>query len=268
MSDEHPEGFSSSSNQTGFDNQSVTDQLSTDALNSIINLGIPDHGSSPLALNEQMDCDQSDMVTPQHMQPSGQYQSLEMKESVLERAKSFKLTARDVFHLYFVGLMDRNIESSSFENALSDTQAGTHDRGFSKNWTSSEDKMSEKKVEQSQSNPTSHQSPKPSPPSASVKSASPKEQPDKQPADYDQQSTDTFDKDLDDKLKSEDSQQQNPNSGGSIGSLLNFDLPDQIPSPLDTNDQGDSQSGMLDFPQLHDQTHFSSLDSPSNCLPY
>lgn len=73
MSDEHPEGFSASNKQVGFDNQSVTDQLSTDALNSIINLGLPGHRSSPLASNEQMDSDQSKMVTPQHKQQSGQH---------------------------------------------------------------------------------------------------------------------------------------------------------------------------------------------------
>lgn len=162
-------------------------------------------------------------------------------------------------------LIDRVVEKTTFENVLSDSKADVQqERGFPKSWTSSEDKMSEKKAEVSQPNPAvAQQSPKSSPPSTSARSESPKVEQDKQSPDYDlsQQHTDSFDKDLDEKPKSEDSQQQNPNSGGSIGSLLNFDLPDQIPSPIEAIEHGDSQNSM--FQQLHDQTNYPSLDSPS-----
>lgn len=41
-------------------------------------------------------------------------------------------------------------------------------------------------------------------------------------------------------------------------------MPDSITSPIE--DQGDSQSSMLAFQHLHDQTPFQSLESPSKKL--
>lgn len=75
MSHEQPDGFSGPERQTGFDNQLVTDQISAEALNSIIDLELPDHAPSNLELSDAME--QSDIVTPQHLQHSSQHESLE-----------------------------------------------------------------------------------------------------------------------------------------------------------------------------------------------